>query len=61
MFAREGANVAINYVSSEGKSRDLAAMIVKEHGVKAIVVQGVGSVLVAASGRFKRAWSSHTI
>jgi hypothetical protein len=43
-FAREGAHVAINYMSSEGRARGLAAKIEKEHGVKAIIIQGVSPV-----------------
>jgi NAD(P)-dependent dehydrogenase (short-subunit alcohol dehydrogenase family) len=40
-FAQEGANVAINYLSSEGRAKDLAAKVEKDHGVKAIIIQGV--------------------
>jgi len=43
-FAQEGANVAINYMSSEGRAKDLAAKVEKEHGVKAIIIQGVSSI-----------------
>jgi NAD(P)-dependent dehydrogenase (short-subunit alcohol dehydrogenase family) len=48
-FAQEGANVAINYMSSEARAKDLAGKIEKEHGVKAIVIQGVSSTLPSIS------------
>jgi NAD(P)-dependent dehydrogenase (short-subunit alcohol dehydrogenase family) len=43
-FAREGANVAINYVSSGDVAKKLAEKCEKE-GVKAVVIQGVGSAI----------------
>ncbi|KAF2490782.1 NAD(P)-binding protein [Lophium mytilinum] len=39
LFASEGANIAINYVSARAPADSLAADISKEYGVKAIVVQ----------------------
>ncbi|TAQ85006.1 hypothetical protein B7494_g6675 [Chlorociboria aeruginascens] len=39
-FAQEGCNIAINYVSSAFKAEELAAKIEKEHGVKAVMIQG---------------------
>jgi len=39
-FAREGCNIAINYVSSADKAKELAARIEKEHGVQAFTIQG---------------------
>jgi NAD(P)-dependent dehydrogenase (short-subunit alcohol dehydrogenase family) len=48
-FAQEGANVAINYMSSEGRAKDLAAKIEKEYGVKVMIIQGVRSAPVQPS------------
>lgn len=43
-FAAEGANVAINYYSSEVQAKELAAKIEVDHKVKAIVIQGVSEL-----------------
>lgn len=40
-FAKEGSNVAINYQSSKDAAQALADKVHKDHGVKAIVLQGV--------------------
>ena len=42
-FAQEGCSVAINYNASADRAKGLAAKIEKEHGMKAVVIQGVGS------------------
>ncbi|KAH8803547.1 short chain dehydrogenase/reductase [Xylogone sp. PMI_703] len=39
-FAAEGANVAINYLYSQGPSATLAEEVRKQHGIRAITVQG---------------------
>ncbi|OBT65335.1 hypothetical protein VE03_04627 [Pseudogymnoascus sp. 23342-1-I1] len=39
-FAKEGANVIINYASSEAAAQELAKTIEGEHGVKAFAVRG---------------------
>lgn len=41
-FAREGCNIAINYMSSADRAQDLAKKIESESGVKVALVQGVG-------------------
>lgn len=40
-FAREGSNIAINYVSSKDAAEGLAAGIRSQSNVKAITIQGV--------------------
>lgn len=40
-FAREGSNVAINYVSSRDAAEGLAAEVQSKYAVKAVVIQGV--------------------
>ena len=40
-FAHEGANVAINYVTSLSRAEVVAEKIKKEYGVKVILIQGV--------------------
>lgn len=40
-FAREGADVAINYVEREEPARELAARLGKEFGVRTAVIKGV--------------------
>ena len=39
-FAAEGCNIAINYLSSEDKAKEVAAKVEK-HSVKSVVIQGV--------------------
>lgn len=40
-FAAEGCNVAINYVSSEEKARELKEKIEREFGVRGFCLRGV--------------------
>ena len=40
-FAAEGCNIAVNYLSSEDKAKEVAAKVEK-HSVKSVVIQGVG-------------------
>ena len=40
-FAAEGCNIAINYLSSEDKAKEVAAKVEK-HSVKSVIIQGVG-------------------
>lgn len=40
-FAFEGANVAINYVTSRQRAEVIAEQIKKEYGGKVVLVQGV--------------------
>ncbi len=40
-FAKEGANVAINYMSSEAAAQDIAKRLQAEFGVKAFALKGV--------------------
>lgn len=40
-FGAEGANIAINYVSSEARARETADKIQTESKVKTVVIQGV--------------------
>lgn len=47
-FAREGSNVAINYVSSKDAAEELAGEVRSQFGVKAITIQGV-----CGSGRWQ--------
>ncbi|QSZ31688.1 hypothetical protein DSL72_001255 [Monilinia vaccinii-corymbosi] len=42
-FAAEGCNVAINYVSSEAKAKELKGRIEGEFGMKAICLRAVGA------------------
>ena len=42
-FAAEGCNVAINYLSSEDRAKEVAAKAEK-HSVKAVIIQGVRQV-----------------
>jgi NAD(P)-dependent dehydrogenase (short-subunit alcohol dehydrogenase family) len=42
-FASEGCNVAVNYLSSEDRAKEVAANVEK-HSVKAIVIQGVSAI-----------------
>lgn len=48
-FAAAGANVAINYMSSEDRAAKLASEIKKEHDVKVIIIKGVCPVFSCAS------------
>ncbi len=41
-FAKEGCNVAVNYLSSEDRAKEVAANVEK-HNVKATIIQGVSS------------------
>jgi NAD(P)-dependent dehydrogenase (short-subunit alcohol dehydrogenase family) len=43
-FASEGCNVAVNYLSSEDKAKEVASKVEK-HSVKAIVIQGVRQIM----------------
>jgi NAD(P)-dependent dehydrogenase (short-subunit alcohol dehydrogenase family) len=43
-FASEGCNIAINYLSSEDKAKEVASNVEK-HSVKAIVIQGVRQIM----------------
>jgi len=53
-FAKEGCNVAVNYLSSENKAKEVAANIEK-YNVKATIIQGVClhfvGILLADIGR----------
>ena len=40
-FAAEGCNIAVNYLSSEDRAKEVAAKVEK-HSVKSVVIQGVG-------------------
>lgn len=40
-FAKEGANVVVNYNSSQAAGEELAATLRKEYGVKAVAIKGV--------------------
>lgn len=42
-FAAEGANVVINYVSSEDRAKETEAKINSQYAVKTAIVQGVCS------------------
>lgn len=42
-FAAEGANVVINYASSEDRAKETEAKITSQYGVKTAIVQGVCS------------------
>ena len=44
-FALEGSNIAINYVSSADRAKELAAKIEADYKVKAVTLQGVGLCL----------------
>ncbi|KFY46042.1 hypothetical protein V495_02682 [Pseudogymnoascus sp. VKM F-4514 (FW-929)] len=39
-FAKEGANVVVNYVSSEAAAKEIAKTIAAEYGVKAVALHG---------------------
>lgn len=39
-FAKEGCNIAVNYVSSEDRAKAVVEKV-EEHGVKGTTVQGV--------------------
>lgn len=43
-FAAEGANVVINYVSSEDRAKETEAKINSQYAVKTAIVQGVRSL-----------------
>jgi NAD(P)-dependent dehydrogenase (short-subunit alcohol dehydrogenase family) len=40
-FAKEGCNIALNYLAAAERARQLAEKIEKEYGVKVVVIQGV--------------------
>lgn len=47
-FAAEGANVAINYVSSKDRAEELKEKLTGM-GVKAVCIQGVGGMCILKS------------
>lgn len=44
-FAAEGANIAINYVSSKDRAEAVAKEAVEEHNVKTALIQGDAGVI----------------
>jgi NAD(P)-dependent dehydrogenase (short-subunit alcohol dehydrogenase family) len=50
-FASEGANVVINYVSSEDRAKETEAKINSQYAVKTAIVQGVCSLFFYAYER----------
>ncbi|KAL8825877.1 MAG: hypothetical protein Q9191_004146 [Dirinaria sp. TL-2023a] len=40
-FAKEGSNIAVNYVENEGRARQVADKVAKDYGAKAVVIKGV--------------------
>lgn len=47
-FAAEGCNVAINYVSSEEKAKELKGKFEGEFGVRVVCLRGVGYILLSS-------------
>lgn len=52
-FAKEGADVAINYVAAADRAEGVRAKIEKESGGKAFVIQGVSWCSIASYLSFR--------